>query len=300
MRRVGAFDHRRQLRIADSGQLAGGADRAGADTDLDDIGTRQDQFLGHFAGDHVAGQDHQRREVGADARNEGDEALVIAVGDVDADVAHRGTGLLHHAPELVLVGARDAHRVERGRLALELAEKGHRRLDRIVLVQRNRQLEPVERQCHLEGPGGIHVGRDDRDPGVALRRMAKGELARDVDIGARRQRRSLRPDQHVFVIQLDLMLDVHRRAPGQPAQQGRNRVDRKACAPCAIHRYRVIVDLYRARATGHAPAGQPAGAALPWSRIDSAANSSLMVSRRRTSWKRSPSTITSAARGREL
>ena len=42
---VGAFDDRRELRIADAGDPAGRAHRAGADADLDDVGAGEDQRL---------------------------------------------------------------------------------------------------------------------------------------------------------------------------------------------------------------------------------------------------------------
>ena len=57
VRGVGAFDDRRELRIADPGHPPGGADRARADADLDDVGAGEDQRFRHVAGDDVAGHD---------------------------------------------------------------------------------------------------------------------------------------------------------------------------------------------------------------------------------------------------
>ena len=45
VRRVGAFDDRRELRVADAGHPPGGADGAGADADLDDVRASKDQRL---------------------------------------------------------------------------------------------------------------------------------------------------------------------------------------------------------------------------------------------------------------
>ncbi len=51
---VGALEHGRELRVADASLLAGGADRARADPDLDYVGAGEDELLDHLAGDHVA------------------------------------------------------------------------------------------------------------------------------------------------------------------------------------------------------------------------------------------------------
>ena len=52
-----------ELGHADTGDDAGGADRARADADLDTVGAGLDQSLGGLAGGDVAGDDLQVREV---------------------------------------------------------------------------------------------------------------------------------------------------------------------------------------------------------------------------------------------
>jgi len=215
VRGVGALDHRRQLRIADTGQVARRAHRAGPDADLDEVGAGQDQFLGHLAGDDVAGHDDELRMAAAQAGDEGDEVLVIAVGDVDAHELHRARRGLHQLLELLLVGARDAHRVESRRLAFDGSEEADVFVEAVVLVQGRRQPEALERLRHLEGADGVHVGADDRNAPVRCLGMAESELARDVDLAARGQRRTLRADQHVPVIELDLVFDMHARVSGR-------------------------------------------------------------------------------------
>ena len=84
MRGVGAFDDRRELGIADAGDAARGADRAGADADLDDIGAGEDQRLGHVAGDDIAGHDHRVAVLLANLLDRVEKFLGIAVGDVEA------------------------------------------------------------------------------------------------------------------------------------------------------------------------------------------------------------------------
>ena len=61
-----------------------------------------------------------------------------------------------------------------------------------ALAAADRASAPGERASHLEGPGRVHVRRDDRDAGVLGAGVAEAELARDVDLRARRQRRTPR------------------------------------------------------------------------------------------------------------
>jgi hypothetical protein len=140
-------------------------------------------------------------------------------------VADRRLGALarlrHHRVELLLVGVLDAHRVERRALALERAEERDDLVDAVVLVQRDRELERVERARHLDRAGRVHVGRDDRDAGVVGAGVPEPELARDVDLRARRQRRALGPDQHVLEVELDVVLDAHGRFRGARGRKKR-------------------------------------------------------------------------------
>ena len=110
MRRVGAFDDRRELRIADAGHPPRGADRAGADADLDDVRAGEDQRLRHVAGDDIAGHDHGVRVIVAHPLDRLEEFLRIAIGDVEADEADRRR--LRDRGELLDVGRRGAERIE--------------------------------------------------------------------------------------------------------------------------------------------------------------------------------------------
>jgi hypothetical protein len=231
VRRVGALDDRRELRIADAGHLARRAHRPRPDTHLHDVRAREDQLLGHLAGDDVASHDDEVRVPLANLRDQADKALGVAVGHVDAHVADRRRGAaarrLHHAAELLLVGSGDAHRVERRGLARQRPEEVDQVVGGIVLVQRGRQLEGVERARHLHRADRIHVGRDDRHAVVVELRVAEAELARDVDVRARRQRAPLGADQHVPEVEPDLVLDAHRRSSSQN-RRDRNRSARRA------------------------------------------------------------------------
>ncbi len=82
VRRVRALDDGAQLRITDAGLLARRAHRAGADADLDDVGARKQKLFGHLAGDHVAGDDGRRGELGAHAFDVLHKELAVAVGNV--------------------------------------------------------------------------------------------------------------------------------------------------------------------------------------------------------------------------
>ena len=210
VRGVGALDHRRELRIADAGHDARGAHRARTDPNLDDVGAGENQFLGHLAGDDIAGHDGELGITLAKARDESDEALGVAVGDVDADVLDGVACAALDALELVEVFARDAHRVEGRRLELESAEKAHQVFNLVVLVQRHRQPLPRQRARHRKGTHGVHVGGDHRHAVITRARVLEAEGALDVDRCARRQRRALGPDQHVPEVELAVAVDVHR------------------------------------------------------------------------------------------
>lgn len=51
---VRALQHGGELRVSDPGLLPGGAHRAWADPDLDDVGPGKDQSFNHIASHHVA------------------------------------------------------------------------------------------------------------------------------------------------------------------------------------------------------------------------------------------------------
>jgi hypothetical protein len=207
--RVGAFDDGRKLRVADAGHLARGAYGTGADADLDDVGAVEDQFLGHFAGDHIAGHEGNARIGAAQLVQEIDKGLGVAVGDVDADA---GDGIARHlldAAELVVVLARDAHRVEHGGVVGQAAEECRQRGLVVVFVQGRGEAVAGQRPRHFEGADGVHVGGNDRHALVAPARVAKDEFARDVDFGTRGQRRALGADQDILKVQLEVFFDAH-------------------------------------------------------------------------------------------
>ncbi len=82
MRRIGTLNHGGELRIADPGLNAGGADGSRADANFDDIGAGEDQLFAHFTGDHVPGDDSFAAGF-ARLRHELYKVLRVAVGDVD-------------------------------------------------------------------------------------------------------------------------------------------------------------------------------------------------------------------------
>ena len=82
VRRVGAIGDGGELRIADARHLASRADRAGANSHFYDVGPGQHQCLCHLACRDVAGDDYELRERFSRARDELDELLAVAVGDI--------------------------------------------------------------------------------------------------------------------------------------------------------------------------------------------------------------------------
>jgi hypothetical protein len=209
VRRVRALDDGRELRITDTGHAASGADRAGPDADFDDVRARKNQLLGHFTGDHVACHDRELRVLFPKVFDEPDESFGVAVGDVDADVGDGVAHLLQHALELVLIGLRDAHRVERTRFDLERFEKRRELLVAVVLVQRNRQTERHQRARHLERADRVHIRGNDGNAAIFVLGVFEREVAADLDFRPRRQRRALRTYEYVGEIQFQFPVDVH-------------------------------------------------------------------------------------------
>ena len=80
------------LRHADAGDDAGGADRAGADADLDGVRARVDERLRAGAGGDVAADDVDvvERRVGLEPADDVDHARGVAVGGVDDDDVDAG------------------------------------------------------------------------------------------------------------------------------------------------------------------------------------------------------------------
>lgn len=83
---VGALQNRTELRVADSSLLAGGAHGSWSDSNLDDVGARNDELLDHLSGNDVSGHDCVLRVSFTDAANEVDERLGVTVGNIQTNV----------------------------------------------------------------------------------------------------------------------------------------------------------------------------------------------------------------------
>src|ERR1700693_3461505 len=67
----------------------------------------------------------------------------------------------------------------------------------------------AKRVRHRHRAGHVHVGCDDREPFPLRARVEKAEGAADVDGAARIEGRTLRPDENVLEIELDVGFDAH-------------------------------------------------------------------------------------------
>jgi hypothetical protein len=120
--RLGAVVDGGDLRDADAGDDAGGADRARTDAHLDRVGARlgkrqRPSPVATFAGDEL-----RLREVAAHVRDRLEHALRVTVGGVDADdVAAR---LEQGVDPLVAIGADADRRADRSRPKSSLAACG--------------------------------------------------------------------------------------------------------------------------------------------------------------------------------
>ena len=83
---------RGDLRHADTGDDARGADRTGADADLDAVGTRVDQCAGRIGRGDVAADHVQMRKGALDPAYAVEHALRMAVRGIDDDHVHAGFG----------------------------------------------------------------------------------------------------------------------------------------------------------------------------------------------------------------
>mmetsp|Transcript_14078 Transcript_14078/g.35891 ORF Transcript_14078/g.35891 Transcript_14078/m.35891 type:complete len:236 (-) Transcript_14078:112-819(-) len=207
VRGVGALDDGGELRVAHTGLFAGGADGAGSDADLDDVGAGEEELLDHFAGDDVAGDDGYFGKRRADAGDVFHEVFGVAVGDVEADELDGGVDVeaFFQAIEVRVRDPGARHRVGQRLRSEPVAERGA--VD--VLGERGEAAVLRERGRHGQRPRRVHVRRDDRDAGPGLAGVAEGEGAGEGDVGARAEGRALGADQDVLEVQLDFMLDAH-------------------------------------------------------------------------------------------
>ena len=157
---AGGFQHRGELRHADAGDDAGGADAAGADADLHRVGAGLDQRARAFGRGHVAGDDlHRVRQALDRARPPparraewpcavsttmtSASAAISASARASAVLAHAGRGGDAQPAELVLVG-------ERMGLRLVHVLDGDQADAAVGLVHHQQLLDPVAVQ---QAPG---------------------------------------------------------------------------------------------------------------------------------------------------
>ena len=203
---IGAFNYGRQLRVPHAGHLTGGADRPRTDADLDDVGAGENQLLGHVTGDDVACHDHDIGEVVAHLLDEAHKGFGVAVGHVNADVAHSARGSLHDGAELFVLGVADAERIKRVGFVFKTGEEVNVFLGAVVLVQGGHHAVTAECAGHFKRTGGIHVGGDHGNGVKAFRGPAKLDFTGDVHLAAAGESRALRTDQHILKVKFDLIV----------------------------------------------------------------------------------------------
>ena len=206
MRRIGAFDDRGELRIADPSHPPRRADRARADADLHDVRAGEDQRLRHVAGDDVAGHDHGMRVIVAHPLDGIEEFLRIAIGDIEADEPDRRR--LSDRRELLDVGRICAERIE-GVRAIGVCKKLRKLRLRVVLVQGGERPVLAERMRHRHRARHVHVGGDQRKALPLRAGVQEPEGAVDVDGAAGVEGRPLGANEDVLEIELDVGFDAH-------------------------------------------------------------------------------------------
>src|SRR5699024_11170251 len=194
----GGFHDGGDLRCTDTGDHAGGADGARADTDLDGVRAGFDHGLGGLTGGEVATDDLHAGEVLLHAGNHLQHATGVGVGGVDDEDVH--TGIHEGAGTLVgLVTGTDARGDEqtsggilggvRVLLGLDEVLDGDQTDKLVVLVHDGQLLHLVggqQLQCVLLGHALL--GHDQRHRGHDIGDQAVGvRLETHVAVGAQTQ-----------------------------------------------------------------------------------------------------------------
>ena len=139
----------RQLRVADTSNDARRAHAARTNADLDDVGARQDELLGHFAGHHVAGHENFARKALAHALDGIDKRLRVAVRHIEADHVDLGHFLEHLGRALELDRRRaKAARHVRQHIVVDRARPLDPLVGRVVLVHGDEHAVRRERLGH--------------------------------------------------------------------------------------------------------------------------------------------------------
>lgn len=196
------------MRVADAGLLAGGADGARADADLDDVGAAEDELLRHLLRDDIAGHDGDVGPALAHVPDALHEGLGVAIRDIDAD--HLDLGDCHQKlGELILVLLQDSGaRRDVGDAGLARAgSPGLPLVDGVVLVHRRDAFPVRELLSHLERANRVHVRSNQGHTGPLQLGVRELVGAIERDLGAARQGGPLRPDQHILEVKLRLSLD---------------------------------------------------------------------------------------------
>jgi hypothetical protein len=81
-------------------------------------------------------------------------------------------------------------------------------LSRVMLVNARDQLELSEGDGHLEGAGGVHVGRHDWHPGPGARRVTESVSPLQTHLRARLQSASLGSDENIFEVEFDVFFNT--------------------------------------------------------------------------------------------
>ena len=150
----GGLHHGGELRHADAGDDAGGADAAGADADLDRVRTRLDQRQRTFGRCDVAGDHLHRVRQALDARHLGQNAGGMAVRGVDHQNVHAGLDQRLGASVAVLTHAGGGGDAQAAELVLVCQRVG----GRLVHVLDRDQADAAEHLVHhqqLLDPVGV-------------------------------------------------------------------------------------------------------------------------------------------------
>ena len=166
VRGIRAFNDGGQLRIPDARLDPGCTDRTGADTDLDNIRTRQNQFFCHFPGHNVSGNDRHFRKIRPNLADIFDEMLAVTVGDINTDEFDGGVFLTDSDQTVVIPVRRPRSNSQMivitcGTSVVEIVPL----LLGVMFVDAGEHAEFLESGKHLKRPDGVHIGGHDGNAG---------------------------------------------------------------------------------------------------------------------------------------
>merc|ERR1719318_2200866 len=212
------LQHSRELGVANTSLLPGGAHRPWANTNLDNVSPRQQQLLHHLTGHHIARQDGVVGVGSPHLPHIHHKVLAVPIGNIQADEGHTGDGSQDGLEPLKVpsssprAGSYILHSFRS--LGCKLLPLVHR----VELVHAGEAAVLCQGLGHLERTHGVHVGGHDGHTIVGLLGVPKYNLSVEVNISPALECTSLWPEQHVLKVQFYIIHYIRHLAAAEAAR----------------------------------------------------------------------------------